>query len=189
MPLSEILKRLLFVRQFDIDKGKIVLLGQRQIMLDASVILELQEIDESKMYDIGKKSGFSNIKGFVQHAKVYDKVKDIFIKEVVNLGKKIGETDEGTIKTLQSIFDVYGLGDMSIEKIDNEGKQALIRLKDSAIAEEWINKNKHRSKIPACTLTAGIIAGIFSFIFDKKLDCVEMECKATGKGYCLFKVA
>ena len=50
MVLSPIIKKLMFVRQFDIDKGKIELLGGRQIMIHASAVLELQEIDEGKVY-------------------------------------------------------------------------------------------------------------------------------------------
>ena len=71
MVLSPILKKLLFVRQFDIDGGKIKLLGDREIMLNASAILELQSIDESKLYDIAKKSSLKNLVSFVEHAKVF----------------------------------------------------------------------------------------------------------------------
>lgn len=189
MVLSPILKKLMFVRQFDIDKGNINLLGQRQVMLDASVLLELQSIDESKLYDLAKKSAFGNLKGIIQHAKVYGKVKDIFVEEVAILGKKIGETDEGTMKTLQEIFDLYGLGEMVIEKIDNDAKQALVTIRNSVIAEEWRKVNKHSSKEKVCTLTSGVIAGVFSFIFDKKVDCAEIKCKAQGESSCMFKVA
>src|SRR3989344_907314 len=114
MTLSPILKKLMFVRQFDIDQGKIKVLGDREIMLHASALLELQEIDESKVYDVAKKSGKANISGAVAHAKVYGKMKDVFIEEIKQLGKKIGETDEGTIKTLQELFDIYGLGELVI---------------------------------------------------------------------------
>lgn len=188
MGLSGILKKLLFVRQFDIDEGKINLLGNREIMLHASAILELQEIDESKLYDLAKKSGFKNIAGVVEHAKVYSKMRSVFVDEIAQLGKKIGETDEGTIKTLQEIFNIYGLGEMSIQEIDNKANQALVAIKDSTIALEWTKKNKKKSKSAVCTLTAGVLAGVFTYIFGKAVDCVEAKCKAEGNGYCLFKI-
>ena len=189
MTLSPILKKLLFVRQFSMDEGKIDLLGTREIMLNASAILELQEIDESKFYNIAKKSTFKNITGFVEHAKVYDRMKDVFMAEIANLGKKIGQTDEGVIRVLQDIFNVYGLGEMSIDNIDNAQREALIIVRGSAIADEWINKHKKHSKTQVCTLTAGVLAGIFSYIFGKEVDCVEVHCTAQGKNYCLFKAA
>ena len=189
MVLSPMLKKLLFVRQFDIDEGKIKLLGDREIMLHASAILELQDIDESKLYDIAKKSSFKNLVDFVEHAKVYNRIKGIFIGDIANLGKKIGQSDEGTIKVLQDVFNVYGLGEMMIEKIDNKNKEALVIIRESAIAEEWMKKNKKHSKMPVCTLTAGVIAGVFTYIFDKEVDCVETKCKSEGASYCMFKVA
>lgn len=188
MVLSPILKKLLFVRQFDIDKGKINLLGDKEIMLNASALLELQEIDQTKLYDIAKKSSFKNLVSFVQHAKVYEKVKDVFIGDIARLGRKIGQTDEGTITVLQEIFNVYGLGDMTIEKIDNSDKQALIVVRESTIAEEWMKKRREKAENPVCAITAGVIAGIFSYIFGKELDCVEIKCMARGSPYCLFKV-
>ncbi len=189
MVFSPLIKKLMFVRQFDIDQGKITMLGDREIMLNASALLALQEIDQTKLYDIAKKSSFKNIAGAVDHAKVYGKVKDVFIGEIADLGKKIGQTDEGTIKTLQEVFNVYGLGELTIQEIENKTKEASVSVKDSTIAEEWIAKNKKKSKEAVCAITAGVIAGVFSFIFGKQVDCMEQKCKAQGSGYCLFKVA
>lgn len=189
MVLSPILKKLLFVRQFDIDNGKIEMLGDREIMLNASAILELQNIDETKLYDLFKKSSFKNLASFVEHAKVYDKMKSVFLGDIAKLGRKIGESDVGVIKTLQDIFNVYGLGEMSIQEITNSSKQALVMIRESTIADQWMKKNKKKSSMATCTITAGAIAGMFSYIFGKQVDCVEAKCQAQGNGYCLFKVA
>lgn len=188
MGLSPILKKLLFVRQFDIEKGKINLLGDKEVMLNASALLEMQDIDETKLYDIAKKSSFKNLVSFVKHAKVYAKVKDVFIGDIARLGRKIGETDEGTISVLQDIFNVYGLGEMMIEKVDNSGHEALVVVRESTMADEWMKSRKERPESPVCAVTAGIIAGIFSYIFNKEVDCAEIKCMARGSPYCLFKV-
>jgi predicted hydrocarbon binding protein len=187
--LSPFLQKLLFVNQFEVNQGKITLLGDRKIMLDASIILALQETDETKAYDMAKKIGFENISGAVEHVKVYGAIKNAMIKELAVLGEKIGETDEGTIKTLENFFNLYGLGLMSIQNIDNENKSALIEVKDSAIADSWLTSKKAKSKDTACTLTAGVLAGMFSYIFGKDIDCREQKCKAQGEDSCVFKVA
>lgn len=188
MPLSPIIKKLLFVRQFDIDGGKIQLLGDREIMLHASALLELQDIDKTKVYDAAKKSSLKQMSGAVEHAEVYSKMKDVFITEIAALGKKIGETDQGVIKTLQEIFEVYGLGQMTIENLDNAGKKASIIIRDSTIADEWKEKYGGKAKAPVCAITAGVIAGMFSYIFGKEVDCAEDKCKAEGSSYCMFNV-
>ncbi len=186
--LSAFLQKLLFVNQFGIDKGKISLLGDKLIMLHASAILELQDIDETKLYEIAKKSSLNNLVNFVEHAKVYGKIKNVIIKELIELGQKIGQTDEGTIKTLENLFNINGLGKMNINNLDNEKKEALITIIDSTIALEWLEKNKKESKNAACTLTAGVLAGMFSYIFGEDVDCVEISCKAKGDNICEFKI-
>ena len=186
MALSPILKKLLFVRQFDIDKGKINVLGGREIMLHASAILELQEIDETKIYETAKQSSMKNIKGAVDHAKVYGKMRDVFMGEIAHLGDKIGQSDEGVINTLQELFNIYGLGEISIQELDNKGKTAIVMIRDSALVEEHQKRKGKSAKV--CALTAGVIAGLFSYIFGKEIDCVEEKCKAQGNSYCLFKV-
>jgi len=187
--LSQFLQKLLFVDQFGIADGKITLLGHRQIMLHASALLELQEIDESMIYNIVKKSSFNNINGAVEHAKVYKRIKNVIVNELAQIGQKIGRNDEGAIKTLESFFDIYGLGMMKIVNLDNQKNEASVEIKDSTIAGEWIEKNHKKSRSSVCTLTAGVLAGMFSYIFGKDVDCVEEKCRAKGNDYCLFEIA
>lgn len=186
MPLSPMLQKLLFVNQFSIANGKVEILGNRYILLDASNLLVLQEIDKTKMYRAMKNGAKKDIKGLVEHAAVYKGLKDQSLKNIAELSKKIGQTDEGTIKTLQSIFETYGLGQIEISDLNNEKKTAMVKLKNSTIAQEHKKKNKNKACV--CTLTAGILAGIFGFIFNKDVDCTEKNCLAKGDEYCFFEV-
>ena len=172
MALSAILQKLLFIKQFDITKGKIKIFGDKQIMLDASAILEMQEIDNSHLYVLGKRSSIENLSGLVAHAKMYDKVKDAMVLNIGRLGKKIISSDQGVLKTLQEVFNVYGLGEMVIQEVDHNSKKATVIVKNSTIAEVWKEKNRAISRHPVCTLTAGVVAGMFSFIFAKPVDCI-----------------
>ena len=187
--LSAFLQKLLFVKQFSIDKGKIQILGEKQIMLDASALLVLQEIDETKIYTLGKDASMKNLREIVQHAKVYKKVKDVFLAEIAELGKKVGESDAGVITMLEQIFNIFGLGAMTIRNLDNASPSALIHVQDSTLAEEWISYYKKQADSAVCTLTAGVLAGMFSYIFRQNVDCAEMSCKACGQEQCLFKIS
>ena len=77
---------------------------------------------------------------------------------------------------------------MIVENIDNKLNKASITIKESTIALEWQETNKNKSKSSVCTLTAGVIAGMFSYIFGKQVDCVEVKCRAKGEDYCAFEV-
>ncbi len=189
MVLSPFLQKLLFVNQFEISNGKVSILGSRNVLLHASAILELQELDETKLYDLAKKSSFKNMGSFVNHARVYGKMKSAVLKELAALGKKIGESDEGALRTVEHLFNIYGLGQLTIRDVDNKEFHALLTLKDSSIALEWMEKFKGRSNNAVCTLTAGVLAGMFSYLFGKEVDCVESGCKAQGKAGCSFEIA
>jgi len=176
----------MFVRQFSIDQGKIEIFGGRYIMLDASDFLVLQEIDTSKVYEGAKKNAEAGLKGMVEHAQVYKGLKGQSMKNIAELAKKIGKNDEGVIKTLQMIFEIYGLGKLNISQLDNEKKTAQLRVDHSTIAEAQLKKGK--SKKPVCAITSGILAGIFSYIFSKDVHCIEKKCKAVSGNVCEFEV-
>ena len=134
-------------------------------MLDSSYLLALQEIDKTKTYDVAKDGSKENLKRLVNHAEVYKNIKSQSLKKIAELSQKIGKTDEGIIKTLQSIFEIYGLGKLTILSLENENKTAFLKLEDSTIAMAKLEKeNSHE---PVCTFTAGVLAGIFSYIFKK----------------------
>ena len=185
--LSPLIKKLLFVRQFEIDQGKISILGKRHIMLSDQALLELQEIDETKFYDLVKRATIKQLGDFVDHAKVYENLKGTLLTDVDNLSKKLGGR-EGIVKTLQNIFDLYGLGLIEIEKLNNDKKEAIIKVRDSTIAKAYKDKGRQKSKKPVCVITAAVIASIFSFLFKKQVDAAEVRCLAQGSGFCEFVV-
>lgn len=187
MGLSALLQKLLFVNKFNVIDGKIEILGNRYIMLNASDILVLQKIDKTKMYKVAKDMSKADMKGLVDHAAVYKNIKDQSLKNIAELSKKIGKNEDGVIKTIQSLFELYGLGKLNILNLDNDKKMVSLEVKDSTIA--LVQLKKAKSKTPVCTLTAGIVAGIFSYIFKKDVDCVETKCHSQGEEICSFEVS
>ncbi len=188
MAISAFLQKLMFVRQFSIDKGKVDILGQNYVLFDALALFEIQKIDSTKLYSVMKNSSFKNISEAVEYAKVYTNVKDVFLSNIAKLSNKIGSTDQGTLMTLKELFNVYGLGDMEIVKLENDKKQALIKISNSTIASEY-SKKYSKSKTPVDLIAAAILAGIFSYVFKKQVDCVEDKCIAKGDSYCQFSIA
>lgn len=184
--LSSLLQRLLFVNQFNMVDGKIEILGNRYIMLDASDFLVLQDIDKTKMYKVAKDLSKNDLSNMVEHAQVYHGMKDQSLRNIAELSKKIGKTDEGVIKTLQSLFELYGLGKLEIIDLKNEQKTAILRVFQSTLGLAQLKNGKSASV--SCTLTAGILAGIFSYIFQKNVDCSENICLGMGSEYCEFSI-
>ena len=186
--ISPFLQKLMFVRQFGINNGEISLLGERHVLFDAFALLEIQKIDKTKLYEALRKTSFKNISEAVEHAKVYENVRNVFVRDIARLGKKMGKTDAGMMKTLQELFNIYGLGELQIIKLDNDKKEVLLRLRNSSIAKEYL-KNYKKSSTPVDMIAAGVLAGMFSFVFNKNVECVEQKCIAQGGSYCEFRVA
>gem|GEM_PF-1728992 len=186
--LSPLLKKLLFVRQFSVADGKISILGKRHVMLPDDALLELQNIDNSRLYDIVKDATFKQLAEFIEHAAVYKQLKEVMLLDILALSKKLGAGEEGALRTLQDVFDVYGLGKLVIIDLDNTRKRVSARVYESSIAQAWLAKNKTKSKTATCTLTAAVLAGIFSYLFKKSVDCVEGKCLAKGNSCCEFLI-
>ncbi len=186
--LSALLKKLIFVRQFSIIDGKIEILGNKHIMLGSDALLELQEIDTEKFYEAMKTSAKSQMKGIVEQAKVYKQLKDVFASDISLLSKKIGAGNQGMLKTVQDIFDIYGLGKMEIVSLNNQNKQATVRIRESSIAKSYLKKNRKKSSRAVCVITSAVIAGMFSYLFNKKVDATETRCLAKGNDLCEFSI-
>lgn len=183
--LSPLLKKLLFVRQFNMSEGKIEILGCRHVMMSDAAILDLQNIDKTKFYDLMKGVTLEQIHDFVEHAEVYKNLKDTSLGDIANLSRKLGSS-EGIVNTLKEIFEIYGLGDMEIASLDNSQKQAVVRVNQSSIANAYIKKNRKKSDKPVCVITAAVLAGLFSYLFQKQVNAAEVKCQAKGNNYCEF---
>ena len=129
--LSPFLKKLLFVRQFFINEGKIEILGQKQFMLPLSAISKLKQ-----------KETFSILQSEVQ-------------KSMESYAKKMGSSSGGMVKSVQDIYETMGLGKMKIIKLDQKKKQTVLRIANIKVSDT--------------TVLEGVLSGLFSFLFQKKL--------------------
>jgi predicted hydrocarbon binding protein len=160
--LSAFLKRLLFARQFYMINGRIDILGQKQVMIPADLIPALQEINPNK---------------------VYKAVKSAIKKDIEIYAKKLGSSEQGMLKSIEDIFETFGLGKLEIIDLDQEKKRTIVRVHESPPVDSYKNK-----KTPVCAITPGVLAGMFSFLFGKDLNAKFNACMAKGKAYCEFVI-
>ncbi len=90
--LSAFLKKLLFARQFQLDAGKIEVLGVRQAMLPLESVIALGV--ESKKAELIIRDGVESC--------------------MESYARKIGATTEGKLRLVQEIFATFGLGRVEI---------------------------------------------------------------------------
>lgn len=98
--------------------------------------------------------------------------------------KKMGisSLDEDALEVkLPNLWIQIGLGIFELKEITNE--HILVECSESNEAQALERKTQ-----PSCHLTRGYLAGILSHALGALHTCDELECMATGKAHCTFKL-
>lgn len=100
------------------------------------------------------------------------------------------ECDEQNLseKNLQFVLEAWwwpftsqGWGNWDVDLSEQNNGFMFINIFDSAVARTLGNVGK-----PVCHIYAGLLAGFFSDIVSKDLNCIEIQCYAMGETYCKF---
>lgn len=164
--IDAFIKKLLFVRQFWFNEGRFEILGVKKASIPIDTIIRLQSANSEKFLDI---------------------VKEETKKEIEIFAKNLNQNRAALSNTIKDILNTYGLGKISISDLNLEKKTAIISVQDSPIAIEYIT-HKIKTAKPACNITSAIIAGAFSYLFEKEVNCTETKCITQGAKLCEFIV-
>ena len=164
--LSPLLKKLIFARQFSVENGEIQLIQLRNMLISPDLILKLQEVNATRLYEISKK---------------------VMKKDLDFLRGKISLEGQGNIQRLEELYELFGFGNIKIVDLDRKKKRGVVNIHNSPIARTYLLNNK-ASKEPKCNFIAGKIAGMFCFIFRKNVDAKEVKCLSKGDDFCQFIV-
>jgi len=100
------------------------------------------------------------------------------------IGQEFGFQGEKLIAFLEQFFVASGWGLIQSVDLDLQGKKAIVKLSNNPLVPLLHNK----PQMPADHLARGVIAGLFSYIFQEPVDCVETHCSALGEADCEFIV-
>jgi predicted hydrocarbon binding protein len=158
MVISSFFKRLLFARELEIDK-ELRILNLRKIMVSPEFIIAL-----NKKYS----------------KQIYEFAEEFISKEIQQIKNSTGVSGMRLLELSMNLLNLYGLGKFEI--IELKKKEAIINLTFSPFAKIGLKKGKQ------CIFTAGILAGVFSEFFDKKVECKEVICEAENNPNCQFVI-
>jgi len=161
--LSGFIKKLLFAREFMIADGRIEVLGERETMFPVALLGRLQDENPKKTYSIAK---------------------DVLKEEIDRFTKKIGNSKAEMIVALKDIFEATGFGNLEVADLDMIKKRAIVRVHDNPIAIVHAAEKKNTP----CTIVAGVLAGIFSSLFDQDSEAEEKACVLKGNICCEFVI-
>jgi hypothetical protein len=78
-------------------------------------------------------------------------------------------------------FITQGWGNWDVDLSDRQNGFIFVNIFDSAVARTLGDVGK-----PVCHIYAGLMAGFFSGLTQKQLNCIEIQCYAMGETYCKF---
>ncbi len=109
----------------------------------------------------------------IDPSKSYGAVKKGVQKSLESYGNRIGSNSEGLLKISGDIFALFGIGNIEIVSLDNAKCGALVRV---------VSPPKEGGR----ELVAAALAGTFSFVFKKDVNC---HIKRQEHSSALFEVA
>jgi len=165
--LNEFIKRLMMMRQFSIETARIELLKQDQFLLDTDFMVLVQDINKEEFYK---------------------RIKENAKEKVADYTKVLGSSPANISEdTLAALFGSLGFGKIEIMKLNREKKRVFLKLTDSPIVKAYKKMGKKSSK-PVCLFVSAVLAGSFSAILGKDLNCEEKSCSIKGGKSCNFIV-
>ncbi|MBI4147688.1 hypothetical protein HY490_00180 [Candidatus Woesearchaeota archaeon] len=112
----------------------------------------------------------------VDEQKTYSIIKQDINQTMEAFAKRIGSSPTGMFKNIEEIFECFGLGKPEIIVLDQTRKAAVIRFHDNPVQQ-----------VSAAVLP-GALAGMFSFLFGKPVDCTFKKCPVKGGATCEFHI-
>lgn len=78
-------------------------------------------------------------------------------------------------------FTSQGWGNWDVDMSEQKNGFMFVNIYDSAVARTLGDVGK-----PVCHIYAGLLAGFFSSLVNKYLNCIEIQCYSMGETYCKF---
>ncbi|MBI4017083.1 MAG: hypothetical protein HY363_05320 [Candidatus Aenigmarchaeota archaeon] len=112
----------------------------------------------------------------LNEVEAYNVIKEDIRMIMVAFSQKIGSNSAGMFKNIEDIFECFGFGKPEIVVLDQSKKSVTVRFHDTPV------------RLVSEVVLPGALAGTFSFLFGKKVDCTYKTCPVNGSGFCEFRI-
>lgn len=162
--LNPFLSKLLFIRQFGIDKGELKIFNKRFLLIPLSAFLSIKLNKEQETKFVKElKLSFTHLAKFLSKS-----------NNVIEL-----------LENYLALFNSMGLGEIQVESFDQKTKRMILVLRNSTIAKEYINKTGY-SKKPVCKPVTLILKAMLSIVLKTDVNVKETACLAMKNDFCVF---
>jgi len=162
------------------DTGHAKLFGEYLLMIPPSVLLRL-------MADLEKSVGK------VRMARIMSDLGEFQIDQALERYKirfNIEGVDKRKIIDLEEhILNILGWGSFKVGSLSFEKGYASIIIVNNVLSLKYREMYGRKSKGPIDFYMAGLLKGMFSTLFEKKVKVREVRCIAKGDKYCEFAIS
>jgi len=128
-------------------------------------------------------SGLLETNDPVFEKKLYIAIKGSVAKQLIPaFGTEFGFRGKKMVVFLEQYFTASGWGAIKNVDLDFDAKKAIVRVSNNPVTSRLHPK----AKAPADHILRGVLAGLFSRVFEEPIDCVETHCCALGERDCEF---
>lgn len=157
-------KKLMFARQIQMERGEIVLMGQRMVMLPAVTFHFLQNKKDCKKY-------------LYYAGKLADSI--VYTEGIM---KKYGLVGRKVVDWMKNSAEVGGWGQIEVKEYDSKKKRCIIHFKNPPVS--FYNKKMDHNHMD--DLSRGYVAGALCMAFNDNIDTVEVKCQNLGSPFCEY---
>jgi predicted hydrocarbon binding protein len=153
---------------YDADSGRITFKDVRYMVIRPDTVVDFQKAVEA---EIGERvTEMMMAGGYTGGSRSSRRYKELF------------NYSDGEIVTFMcKMGGEIGWGRFEVEKLDTEGKELIVVVRDSAFAEAYGSSDK-----AVCHMIRGVMAGMAAGIFGTEVSSEETLCRAKGDEVCRF---
>jgi predicted hydrocarbon binding protein len=156
--------------EYDEENGVLAFKGVRYMLIRPDTVVDFQKAVEAALGDeVAEKMMAGGYTGGSRSSQRY--------KEVFNY------SDEEIVAFMCNMGREIGWGDFEVEKLDGDGRELVVLVKNSAFAEAYGSADQG-----VCHMIRGVLAGLGAGIFGAEVSSEETHCRAKGDEFCRFVI-
>ncbi len=152
-------RKAVFGNQVKFVKGQFFLGNVPFVFAPLDLLLSIVSIDDENL-----------------HKKLYSSVKESAQRLVQRFEFPFEYSALRRLEEMENYFSSSGWGPLQRMHLDEKKSRALVTVENSPLALALQGKSLH----PVDHLMRGILAGVYSSVMKRDMDCVELACLASG---------
>ena len=154
--------------EYDADEGRIAFKDVRYMVIRPDTVVDFQKAVEA---EVGERvAELMMAGGYTGGSRSSKRYKELF-----------NYSDEEIVTFMCKMGGEIGWGKFEVEKLDTEGKELVVVVRNSPFSEAYGTSDKG-----VCHMIRGVMAGMAAGIFGSEVRSEETLCRAKGDELCRF---